>query len=295
MRDAKRWALSIAVLGFGMAVCLPADAQIYRWTDEDGRLHFTEQLEKVPLEYRAQVRRNMRASRNARGVQTFENGGKGAAPASHASTARRVLPRTVTRGGEIEIPFQRNGSLMRVEATLNDLVRVPFLIDTGASGVSIPSIYAEKLGIRIRSDTDFVQVHTANGVVARALVPVQSVQVGGARVEHLTATVNPSMRIGLLGGDFFNNFVYRVDAARGVMTLVPNPNIRGGLGPDQWRRRFETVNDPLRRIALYLSTRRDLRQDERAPLLARRKELEAELARLEREADRLDVPQIWRE
>ena len=290
-----RSALPVLLLGAVLAAAAPAAGEVYRWTDREGRLHFTEQLEKVPLEYRAQVRKNLRDSRNDRGVQTFSTPGSApGAPASRATSARRVLPRTVVRGGEIEIPFARDGSLMRVEATLNDLVRVPFLIDTGASGVSIPSIYAEKLGIRIRPDTHFVQVHTANGVVSRALVPIQSVQVGGARVENLTATVNPSMRIGLLGGDFFNNFVYRVDAARSVVTLVPNPNIRGGLGPDQWRQRFETVTNPLRRLVVHLATNRDLRKAELASLAARKQELEEQLAELEREADRLDVPQKWR-
>ena len=62
-------------------------------------------------------------------------------PASRAPRAAR---------GEIEIRFARMGSLMRVDATVNDLVRVPFLVDTGASGVSIPSAYVEKLGFRIR-------------------------------------------------------------------------------------------------------------------------------------------------
>ena len=54
-------------------------------------------------------------------------------------------------------------------------------------------------------------------------------------MEGLNATINPAMEVGLLGGDFFNNFVYRVDAAASVITLVPNDRMRGGLGPGgQW-------------------------------------------------------------
>ena len=117
---------------------------------------------------------------------------------------------------------------MRVEAVVNDQLRVPFLIDTGASGVAIPSRYAGRLGIRARGDMPYVETHTANGVVSLPLVPLQSVQLGGARVENLSATLNPSLEFGLLGGNFLNNFVYSVDTARNVITLAPNDKIRGG-------------------------------------------------------------------
>ena len=121
----------------------------------------------------------------------------------------------------IEIPFTRLGSLMRVDARVNDLVTVPFLIDTGASGVSIPHSYAAKLGVRVRPDTPQIRVTTANGVVARPLIALQSIEIAGARVENLTATLDPGLDFGLLGGSFFNNYVYRVDAARSMITLAP--------------------------------------------------------------------------
>ena len=50
---------------------------------------------------------------------------------------------------EIEVPFTRMGSLMRIYARVNDAATIPFLIDTGASGVSIPVSYAAKIGVRI--------------------------------------------------------------------------------------------------------------------------------------------------
>jgi clan AA aspartic protease (TIGR02281 family) len=183
---------------------------------------------------------------------------------------------------------------MRVEATVNDRVRVPFLIDTGASGVSIPSTYAEQLGVRIRPDTPYVEVTTANGVVARAVISLRSVEVEGARVENLSATVNPAIKIGLLGGDFFNNYIYSVDAAKSVMTLVPNDEIRGGLGEEQWRQQFRTWIDPLERLDAYLRDHPYLAERERAELAARQLQLETGLSELERDADKLGVPQIWR-
>lgn len=283
---------SLALAGALLAGA-PTNAEIYRWTDADGRLHFTERLEMVPLEHRERAVRSALES-SSHEVQTFS------APSSDAfaeiPAGPAVRPRRSARsGGSVRIPFQRDGSLMRVDVRLNDVVTAPFLIDTGASGVSLPSRVAEQLGIRVRPDTPHVQVRTANGVVSRALVKLDSVEVAGARVEGLEATVNPSMDIGLLGGSFFNNFVYRVDAAESVITLMPNEQIRGGMGEYDWRRRFRGLLDPIAKLDAHLAEDVVRRKGELERLRRRRVELEQELEELGLLANRLDVPQTWRQ
>jgi clan AA aspartic protease (TIGR02281 family) len=279
----------VASIAIVFACALGAEAEIYRWTDSSGRMHFTEQIDKVPAAHRAEARRNA-ARKSQERVHTYSGStsGDGAGPAA-------VAPRRSASGsGKIEIPFVRVGTLMRVEAVVNDTVRVPFLVDTGASGVSLPSAYADRLGIHPRTDDPHVTVSTANGVVARPIVTLRSVPVGGARVENITTTVNPSMDIGLLGGTFFNNYVYSVDAAKGVITLEPNAQIRGGLGPDEWRGQFRLYLDPLERIDAYLRDHPNLGRADRAHLDARRSELERSLEALEHEANQARVPHMWR-
>jgi clan AA aspartic protease (TIGR02281 family) len=274
-----------AALVLALVAGVPASGEIYRWTDAAGQVHFTERIENVPRSQRAAARRAAGQPAAAQ-VNTYSGAGE-----PGASAPRRATP---SRGGVIEIPFVRVGTLMRVEALVNDVGRVPFLIDTGASGVSLPSVYASQLGIHVASDGPHVAVSTANGVVARPLVTLDSVQVSGARVEHLVATVNPDMEIGLLGGTFFNNYVYSVDAARGVITLQPNDQIRAGVGADEWRARFRTFVDPIERLDAYLRDNPNLPPRERERLGARRAELEASLGELDHQADRHGVPQKWR-
>jgi clan AA aspartic protease (TIGR02281 family) len=274
-----------AALVLALVAGVPASGEIYRWTDAAGQIHFTERIENVPKSQRAAARRAAGQPAAAQ-VNTYSGAGE-----PGASVPRRAAP---SRGGVIEIPFVKVGTLMRVEALVNDVGRVPFLIDTGASGVSLPSVYANQLGIHVASDGPHVAVSTANGVVARALVTLDSVQVSGARVEHLVATVNPDMEIGLLGGTFFNNYVYSVDAARGVITLQPNEQIRAGVGADEWRARFRTFVDPIERLDAYLRDNPNLPPRERARLGAHRAELEASLGELDHQADRHGVPQKWR-
>ena len=244
------------------------------------------ELELVPPAQRAAAIKSAMKS-TTRPVQNFSSESATVPPAS-----RR---RRVANNREITIPFVREGSLMRVDVRLNDAVTAPFLIDTGASGVSLPSWVAERLGIRVRADTPHVRVMTANGVASRALVQLDSVEIGGARVEGLKATVNPAMEIGLLGGSFLNNFVYRVDAAASSIVLTPNQQIRGGLGKVEWRQRFHGISDPLARLVAHLETGVVRRKGEIAKLQGRQRELEEELERLETQADRLGVPQKWRE
>lgn len=264
--------------------CDAALAEIYRWTDADGKLHFTQSLDQVPPQYREQARRDAEAAPGPARLQIYSNSERG-----------DTSPDTESYGEQIRIPFVRDGSLMRVSVLLNGHFAAPFLIDTGASGISLPSYVAEQLGIRIRPDTPHVEVITAAGVVSRPLVTLESVQLGRARVEGIEATVNPAMQIGLLGGTFFNNFVYQVDAAKSEIVLVRNERIRGGLDEESWRARFRSVREPLERLDAYLASEQTLRASERERLERNRAALSAQLEDLERRANQHGVPQIWRQ
>jgi clan AA aspartic protease (TIGR02281 family) len=267
--------------------------EIYRWTDASGRLHFSQDLSKVPPEQRerSRVEAAERKQRDDR-LQIYgrggSSGGRAAAPAAHLAM----------RGGggrSMRIPFERHGSLMRVEVLLNGRVRAPFFIDTGASGVSIPWSVARELGLHITDDTPRITVITANGTVAEPVVVLQSVQLGPARVNDLQAAVSGSMDIGLLGGAFFNNFVYQVDAASGVITLSPNERVRGGLNQAEWRERFEAIRAPLTRLEAYLEAGGFTEESRVQELEQHRATLEGSLEQLEAEADQAGVPRGWRQ
>jgi clan AA aspartic protease (TIGR02281 family) len=264
-------------------VSTTAVGEIYRWTDSQGRVHFTQRLDKVPPGHRAAAKQGV--SQEAK-------------PASRDDPrpAARESARTHDRGqrGPIEIPFERMGSVMRVDVRLNDLVEAPFLIDTGASGVSLPARIADQLGIVVNSNTPTLTMHTANGVVARPVVTLDAVELGGARVEGLHATVNPTMEIGLLGGTFFNNFVYQVDAAAGVIRLEPNENVRGGMTAAEWSTRFQELRAPIAKLDAYLASQEKIRKGERARLERHREDLARALDELDTEANRFSVPYRWR-
>jgi len=254
-----------------------SSAEIYRWTDSNGRMHFTQSLNQVPPPYRKQARTN--AGKSTGNLQTYDSGAATAVP----GTSR-----------EFKIPFRRENSLMRVSAVVNGHLDVPFYVDTGASGISIPAAYAERLGIRIGPDTRRVQIRTANGIIAVPFVQLDSVKLGGAEVEGLMATINPTMNIGLLGGTFFNHFTYGVDPSSSVISLTRNHAVQAGLGEEHWRRRFSEIREPLDQLKHYLETREITRKERREELEERRADLEAKLQALMLEANRVNVPASWR-
>jgi clan AA aspartic protease (TIGR02281 family) len=194
----------------------------------------------------------------------------------------------------MRIPFEKQGTLMRVNVRLNDSVTAPFLVDTGASHISVPYWVIERLGVAITDSTPRRTAMTANGLVSEPIVNLSAVQLGPARVNNLDASVSGSMQIGLLGGSFFNNFIYQVDAAASVIILSPNDRVVSGLTEEQWRERFNGIREPLARLEAVLERGGFVDKQRVRQLEARRADLRAKLADLDALATRSEVPQRWR-
>ncbi len=203
-------------------------------------------------------------------------------------------------GAEVyRIRVQKTGSSMRVNVRLNDRVTAPFLIDTGASDVSLPLWVAEELGL----DLDGARTglyRTANGLVRSALVTLDSVELGGARVERVPAHVNKSLSTGLLGLSFFNHFRYRFDPASGIVTLHPNGlvesgRIKGGRSEDQWKGEFLRLVGRRRAIERRLDETNPNRSRRKAELKGALEEVDRQMSLLESEADDAHVPMQWRD
>ena len=256
-----------------------ASSEIFRWIDEAGNLHFAQSIQQVPPQYRKQAL-GKSAAKSEGSFQTY---------------TRSTEYQRLGASGKYRVPFAAEGSLMRVTAIINGHLEVPFFIDTGASGVSLPSSTASRLGISIGPNTQRVTMQTANGQIDLPVVRLDSVELAGARVDGLMATLNPTMNIGLLGGAFFNQFTYGVDPAAGVITLERNhAAIAPNLNESHWRERFRKVRESLEQLDAYLRGREGLDEARREELEEKRVELQARLDTLEREANRDHVPRTWR-
>jgi aspartyl protease family protein len=95
---------------------------------------------------------------------------------------------------------------------------VRFVVDTGATNVSMSQQQAERLGIDYRSGERGVS-HTANGQVQAYRVPLTSVRIGEVEVYNVAATIVPMpMDFVLLGNSFLTRF--QMKRENDTLTLV---------------------------------------------------------------------------
>lgn len=274
-----------ASLAFGLVLAPLAGgaaAEVYRWTDAEGRVHYAGTLAQVPPEERAEALDSTRREAPSR-LQSYE------------TPAGRLGPARSRRAGVLRIPYEQHGNAILVYARLNDRVTAPFYVDTGAADVVVPAAVAARAGVVVSADTPRETYGTANGLIRQAVVRFEAVEVGEARVENVRGSVSQSLPVGLLGTSFFNHFTLQIDPAARMLTLIENPDMRGGASAAQWSERFRSLRERQARLEAYLEDG-TLTSEARARELAeRRDELAAELEALEAEANRAGVPVAWRE
>jgi aspartyl protease family protein len=137
----------------------------------------------------------------------------GAAPVSLGDTGMRPggseIVLTAGPGGHFITGGQINGK------------SVQFMVDTGATAVSISQAEAERIGLNYRSGTR-TMANTANGAVPTHLVVLSSVRVGDVEVANVQAIVLPAqMPHVLLGNSFLTRFQFKRD--NDVLRLEKKP------------------------------------------------------------------------
>jgi clan AA aspartic protease (TIGR02281 family) len=148
-------------------------------------------------------------------------------PGELAGRAARLAERASrleAEEGKIVIRFQPGLRRIPVRAVLNRSVEQEFVIDTGASMVTIPTGTARQLGLRIDQSTPERWVSTAGGPVLAKEVTLASVELQERTVSSVRAWVldipgHPE--IGLLGLNYLSNFHVEIDNGRGVLMLTP--------------------------------------------------------------------------
>jgi aspartyl protease family protein len=98
-----------------------------------------------------------------------------------------VATQQLDNGGKA-ITLQRNRYGHYVADGFINGERVTFLLDTGASDISVPGALADRLGLR-RGPAQ--QYNTANGVITGYLTRLESVRLGDIELHNVRASINP--------------------------------------------------------------------------------------------------------
>jgi clan AA aspartic protease (TIGR02281 family) len=124
--------------------------------------------------------------------------------------------------GKIVINFTPGSSQIPLSAILNRSSYQKFIVDTGASLVTIPSLTAQELGLTIPNPKR--KVFTAGGVQYAPEVTISSITIEGWEVNNVRALVldiPDKPEWGLLGLNYLQRFRMDMNTEEGVLILEP--------------------------------------------------------------------------
>lgn len=182
----------LVLLAFGSA-----DAQLYRWTDAQGVVRYTNDPSTIPPAHRD-------------------------AATDIGSPAPRPAPppRPVAERGAVT-PFAAGGPI-NVAASI-DGVRLVLMVDTGADRTVISPAALARVGLQAAPGRA-VRVLGVAGAASAGEAMVERLDLAGSRVGPLPVIVldvGVAGIDGLLGRDVLDHFTLTIDTARGQATLVP--------------------------------------------------------------------------
>jgi clan AA aspartic protease (TIGR02281 family) len=197
--------MSRVLLAGALVLCLLRSAtgraaDFFRWVDEKGVIHFTDNLHNIPEKFRATMQR---------------------IPAKDALQGQQPARGEPVK--KVSIPIQKKGEVVIVPATINERIQVNFVVDTGASYTMISRAVAQNLRIDLEKKHPMVSLQTANGVIEAPLVAIDSIEVGGLQVRNLSAAVydvfaDPNIS-GLLGLNYLTHFRMDIDTQASILVL----------------------------------------------------------------------------
>ena len=133
--------------------------------------------------------------------QDWSGPGADTAPQS-AALARNDAPIQYS-GNEMSIPVARDGHFYL--DVMIDGTEVPFLVDTGASGIFLNHQAADAIGINFEELNYTIRTKTANGYGRAAPVRLRDLRIEEIYMEDVNAIVNDApMSISLLGMSFLS-------------------------------------------------------------------------------------------
>jgi clan AA aspartic protease (TIGR02281 family) len=137
-----------------------------------------------------------------------------------ATLSSQPSSRGVSRG-QARITFRRGSTVIPARVLVNGAAGT-FIVDTGASTVSISTRFARQLGLDLRRARP-IQVMTASGPEQALLTRVARIELAGAVAEDVDVVVmnDPGgpKADGLLGLSFLARFHMSLDAHAGVLEL----------------------------------------------------------------------------
>ena len=162
------------------------------------------------------------------------------------ASAPQGLPPQRTMGGapvrgsyQAVVPMVADGGTFAVPVTINNQLTLKFVVDSGASDVSIPTdVVSTLVRTGTITDADFIGSRTyklADGsTVPSQRFLIRSLKVGNRTLENVTASIAPIAGQLLLGQSFLRRFQsWSIDNGRSALILNGEPAPSDGSQPGE--------------------------------------------------------------
>ena len=125
-----------------------------------------------------------------------------------------------TAEGLAEVVLQRNRQGHYVTSGEINGLPVTFILDTGATGVAVPSAVAQRLGLQ---PGRAFSTQTANGLSVSYAVNLDRVSVGGIALSEVAASITPGLTTNavLLGMSFLKHIEFTQRGDQLILRQVP--------------------------------------------------------------------------
>lgn len=144
-------------------------------------------------------------------------------PSRRFQSINRELTKAAGEYQRGAVDLRKEHNTLHIDVRINGKPIRSMILDTGASSVSLPFMFAKDLGITPGDSDPKVQVQMADGKIVDAWkMTLESVQVGEFIVNDVEALVLPENLHAappLLGNTFLGNFTFEVDPDRGKLIL----------------------------------------------------------------------------
>ena len=223
-------------LAFFVVFCIAQGglAGIFSYRDGKGAIHFTDDISKVPKQYRDSDQ-GVRKHREVRGVYR--------ATPKHPTAIEFPGSISLNRGVKVPLISVGGGNFL-VDTVLNSRVKARLMLDTGASLITLTEEVSNKLGITPHSGAAELPFNTAGGEAWMPLLALDMVAVGSAESHLVEASINSHIKEidGLLGMSFLGDFRFEIDRTKKLLTLKPPQNqnelVWAGKPGNWWKNRF---------------------------------------------------------
>lgn len=224
------------------------EAAVFSYKDEKGAIHFTDDVSKIPEEFRE----SEKGFRKHKHKETRSTHRATPSPAPPPSIPIQNLGGFLNKE-EVQVPLiPVSGGNFLVDVLLNGRVKAKLMLDTGASFITLSEEVGQKLGVLNSGASAEMPFNTAGGEEWMQLVALQAISAGKAQSQLVEASIAKNIRDidGLLGMSFLGDYRFEIDRANKLLTLKP-PNKKGepvweGKPGSWWKSRLDYYDASIR-------------------------------------------------